>query len=228
MSKAPPCESYADDWSAYLDGELSANRAALLRAHLLDCDVCTRRLEALRAADAVLRADLATTEVPSDLRARLQTRIDTDSVTSLATAREQRGLPTRLRAPVGAGLLAAAAAAAVYLAVSRETPLTPDPGLPEQRVATQEDRTPPGVPVPPPEPSDAPAPPEQRVAMQTPTIDPSASADPKSVGAPEAPLDAASEEELAVALELETIEDLDVIANLDLLEALVLLEEGTG
>jgi len=197
MSQVSPCESYAEDWSAYLDGELAAEREALLPAHQPDCEVCTRRLEALRAADSVLRSELGALEVPSDLRARVQARIDADTVTSLATVREQRGLLTRLRAPIGAGLLAAAAAAAVYLAVSRETPLTPHTEPAERRVAVQSIEPPP------------------------PTV-------PESVGIPETPLDAASEEELAVALELETIEDLDVIANLDLLEALLLIEEGTG
>jgi anti-sigma factor (TIGR02949 family) len=37
-----------------------------------------------------------------------------------------------------------------------------------------------------------------------------------------------SDEDLALLLELETVEDLDVIANLDLLERMVELGEGTG
>jgi anti-sigma factor RsiW len=41
------------------------------------------------------------------------------------------------------------------------------------------------------------------------------------------PLDAASPEELAVAIDLDTAEDLEVIANLELLEALV-AQEGRG
>ena len=41
-------------------------------------------------------------------------------------------------------------------------------------------------------------------------------------------LDEASDEELALALEIDTVEDLDVIANLELLEALLSLEEETG
>ena len=39
-------------------------------------------------------------------------------------------------------------------------------------------------------------------------------------------LDGISDEELAMILEIETLEDLDVIANIDLLEELVALEEG--
>jgi anti-sigma factor RsiW len=41
-------------------------------------------------------------------------------------------------------------------------------------------------------------------------------------------LDTAPAEEIAIALELDTIEDLEVIANLELLEALLALEEETG
>jgi anti-sigma factor RsiW len=41
-------------------------------------------------------------------------------------------------------------------------------------------------------------------------------------------LEAASEEELAVLLLLDTIQDLDVIANLEMLERLMVVGEGTG
>ena len=43
-----------------------------------------------------------------------------------------------------------------------------------------------------------------------------------------ADLEAASPDELELALELETVEDMEVIANLELLELLVAFEEGTG
>ena len=42
------------------------------------------------------------------------------------------------------------------------------------------------------------------------------------------PLDAASPEELAVAIDLDTVEDLEVIANLEVLEAMVAQEGGRG
>jgi hypothetical protein len=43
-----------------------------------------------------------------------------------------------------------------------------------------------------------------------------------------ADLEAASPDELELALELETVEDMEVIRNLELLELLVALGEGTG
>jgi hypothetical protein len=54
------------------------------------------------------------------------------------------------------------------------------------------------------------------------------------VGPPEprlataADLEAASPDELELALELDTVEDMEVIRNLELLEILVALGEGTG
>lgn len=56
------------------------------------------------------------------------------------------------------------------------------------------------------------------------SVAPSLPAPPPAV----ADLDAASEEELSAAIELETLEDLDVIANLDLLERAVDGENGRG
>jgi anti-sigma factor RsiW len=44
----------------------------------------------------------------------------------------------------------------------------------------------------------------------------------------DADLTAASPEDLAVAIDLDTVEDLDVIANLEVLEALVAQQEGRG
>jgi hypothetical protein len=57
-----------------------------------------------------------------------------------------------------------------------------------------------------------------------------AEASPAVAESPPAPpdLDTASDEELALVLEIETIEDLGAIANLDLLERILLMEEGAG
>jgi anti-sigma factor RsiW len=44
----------------------------------------------------------------------------------------------------------------------------------------------------------------------------------------DAELDAASPEELAVAIDLDTVEDLEVIANLEVLEAIVAQDGGSG
>ncbi len=49
-----------------------------------------------------------------------------------------------------------------------------------------------------------------------------------AVGRAPDPFDEASAEELAVVLEIDTIEDLDVIANLEILERLLELERGSS
>ena len=233
MSEARLCADYADDWSAYLDAELPGEREALLRTHLEGCDLCAGRVAALRAADAALLDDLPLPEIGGDLRERLQTRIDADTVTSLGSERERR----RRIAPL-AGLLAAAAAVAIYLAVARETPLSP--GETEPAIAHTE------VPPVPEEPTAEPELPEVELAHDampdTPKQPDGVVPEPEVIAVEEAPatrtadplldtaneLDAASEEELALVFELDTIEDLDVIENLDLIEALLSLEEGTG
>jgi hypothetical protein len=227
MSDERPCAGYADDWSAYLDAELSSEREALLRSHLEDCDLCTGRVEALRAADAALEGDVPLPGLSADLRERLQARIDADTPTSLDAARARR----RRIGPV-AGLLAAAAALALYLAVARETPLAPPGAEPEPPIAHTA--------TPDPGEDTSPEPPETLLVREEPPKAPAlpevhapepqvlAVEEPPLPDAPATLLEAASEEELALALDLETIEDLDVIENLDLLEALLLLEEETG
>lgn len=212
MSAELPCHGYADDWSAYLDEELPAERMAELAAHLARCEACRRQVSALGNANEALLTDLAPAEVPADLRARLQDRIDADQVTSLGEARRRRSLTGPL-----AGLLAAAAAIAIYLAVGGESPVTPGQAPqqvvvdePETRTAPLEETLPPILPV-----DETPG----QIALATPAPAP---------GTSDALFDDASAEELAVALELHTIEDLDVIANLELIEALLLLEGGTG
>jgi hypothetical protein len=229
MSDERPCAEYADDWSAYLDAELPGEREALLRAHLEGCDLCSGRVEALRSADAALLDEVSLPEPSAELRERLQTRIDADSVASLEEARARR----RRIGPL-AGLLAAAAALALYLAIAGETPLAPSGTEPEPAVARSEPESVRERPTPEtvspetdfahetaPETGDLP-----EVVMPAPEV---LAAD--ETPAPEATqtlLDAASDEDLALALELDTIEDLDVIENLELLEALLVLEGETG
>jgi len=52
--------------------------------------------------------------------------------------------------------------------------------------------------------------------------------DPSPIAEAPETLDAATDEELALAMDLETVEDFEVIANLELLERLVALEGGRG
>jgi len=168
------CERSAENLSAFLDGELDAQTANEIAAHVASCTRCGARLEALRRVDADLAA-LPSPAIAGDLQQRLHARIAADA------SAQRRGPPRRRRLPLlpVSAAAAAAATAVLYLAVGGEVP----PELPG-------------------EPGDS------RIA--------------------EIDLETASEEEISLAFDLDTIEDLEVIANLDLLEALVALEEGTS
>jgi hypothetical protein len=183
----------------------------------------------------MLLGDLTLPVLSGELRERLQERIHADSISSLDEARARR----RRMAPA-AGLLAAAAALALYLSVTRDPPIAPpgtDPSppiahtkseAPQKELPFERDDPHPQVardeaPQPAPtSPLRAPAP--TRVAVQEPSTPEGADVSPPQ----ETLLDTASDEELALALEFDTIEDLDIIENLKLLEALLILEEGTG
>ncbi len=209
------CAPYEADLSALVDGELAPEREAEVRAHLGGCAACSERLGALCDVDLVL-ASIAVPLVPADLHARLAERIARDAATPEGrdASRPASGRPQAPRPPavvtprrprrwlsrpaLGAAL-AGAAALALYLVVT-----SVDSSLPLETPA-----------------------PELRVAESAPHRA-AATAEIAEV-APEADvLAGASEEELAVILELETIENLDLIANLDFLERWVALEEGAS
>jgi negative regulator of sigma E activity len=224
MSELPAvCADVDGDLSALIDEELSAAREAEVRAHLEVCASCRARFAALAEVDLVL-AGASAPPVPADLRARLQTRLDASPISismRVDDASRARLAPRRRRMwrPALGLALAAAAALALYLAVvarpptpmgvgpqpqvARETPRASDPA--RNAVARRESPT--AAPRAP-----TPTPPAPRVAgAEAPT--------------PQAP-DDWSDEEVAVALQLDTISDFDVIANLDALEELLALEEA--
>jgi anti-sigma factor RsiW len=60
--------------SAHLDGELSAERAALLERHLAECVCCTELADSLRRAVAICRAS-GESRLPEDVRTRARARI---------------------------------------------------------------------------------------------------------------------------------------------------------
>lgn len=63
--------------SAYLDGELDAERRGLVEAHLATCAICGESLAALRAGDDALAALAPTPAMPAlgrDFRRRLRRR----------------------------------------------------------------------------------------------------------------------------------------------------------
>ena len=277
MAKTSACDGFAEDYSALLDGELEAGRAAQVRAHAESCAHCRPALEALRGVDPLLRAAPAPV-VPTDLRARLQARIDAEGHRGAAArpapafdSRDRRPaaraprLPQRsgfgIRTGVGIGAAAAFAAglALVLLQpggrdepelapeVVTETKIPLPPAPPEQveeaEIQVAVEPEPPTLSEPAPElvapaaeevivvaeaeevvvlAEDAPAPPEPLIADATPSEDPIEDL---------LDLEGSSDQEIAeiaLALQLDTLEDLDVIANLELLERLIALEEGTG
>jgi anti-sigma factor RsiW len=230
MSEIPTaCAEYAPDLSALLDGELCGERETEVRGHAESCARCAARLEALRRVDGLL-AGAPMPAVPSDLRARLGARIAREAP---ERARGRRA-PWRLewkspRAPWLGGLAAAAAAALLlYLGV---VPGGAPPEVTRVEVAestpVETAETPPAAAVEVAE-SAAPTAPVE-VAEAEPEAPRRAAPVEVAESAPvPSDLEAASDEELALVLEIETIEDLDVIANLDLLERMLSMEEGAG
>ncbi len=224
------CATVADDLSALLDGELAEEREVAVRGHLESCRDCTARVAALRRVDPALAAAPAP-EVPADLRARLDARLSSETRPLRESAAGRRrqadsaaGRRRRARWFTHPAMgFAAAAALALYVGVRAVQPPVGPVGPigvdeTESRIAgtLHESMTPSSQP-------------ESRA------LDPLApspgSASGSITGSEWAPvaevdLDDVSDEELAMALEFDTIEDLEVIANLDLLERLLEIEEA--
>jgi mycothiol system anti-sigma-R factor len=131
------CASFFEDGSAFLDGELAAERAAELRVHLESCADCAARLDALRGVDRALAA-LPARSAPPDLRARLQARLDAGSGALSGPARDLRvrriPAPRRrgLRASAAALAAAAALGAALALYLTTGAGVTPTPDRPPE------------------------------------------------------------------------------------------------
>ena len=204
MSEIPAtCLAYDEELSALIDGELSVEREAEVRAHIDACARCRSQVEELCNVDLTL-ASAELPVVPAELRQRLAARIARDVAEDRALPRRA---PPRLAA-AAAGLAVAAALALALYATLRPAP-TPDvPAL----IAGPEPR---------PEAVETPL----AVVPETAPLEVAVEPLPK-LG--EAELDALPEEELAVLMELDTIQDYDVIANLDLLERFLDLEVGAG
>ena len=160
-----------EDLSALLDGELSPQRESELRARMVGEPALAARLVELERVDLALRAMPA--EAPSpELRASLRAKLE---AAATAPADNPRSVthPRRLLPSWAGGTLAAAAALALYLAVSSgsDSILDAEPA----RIADV--------------------------------------------------LASATDEEIGIALEFETLADLEVIEDLELLELMVELEE---
>ena len=223
---ARDCLDFDAELSALIDGELGAESLARVEAHLAGCARCRERLDELRAVDLALAA-LPARVASTDLAARLARRIAVEPREQgvVAPRGAARRAPPRRARRIAAWLAVPAAAAAalvLYLAL-RPTPAPESPTLarePQAASAPSEPAAP------------APSAPEARLAAAAPRAPEAALPAPEPAQpAPSAPsaaddLEALETEELAVVLDLETMQDLPVIANLDLLERL--LHEGAG
>ena len=209
---AESCRAFDEDLSALIDDELVAERRAEVLAHVAACPGCSARLESLRAVDRAL-ADLPAPTVAPDLRARLARRIEGERGAHRVPPplRRSRRLVPLLGLPA-----AAAAALALYFAVRTPRPSgTPVEPVPIAKAAPA-----------------APSP-QPQIAKAEP-VAPPVHAEPQpgtpAERAPQAPaegeLEALDTEDLAVVLDLDTIEDLPVIANLEVLERLLQAEAG--
>jgi hypothetical protein len=98
-----------DELLQLLDGELSENRAEVLRAHMRDCPACTRELERHEQLLADLRAPVASASAAT-LTARVLRRLD------------EPAPPRRTLLPFWGGSAIVAAAAAALLVVALRPP----------------------------------------------------------------------------------------------------------
>jgi anti-sigma factor RsiW len=242
MTDPSTCRAFEEDLSALLDGELEAAREAEVRAHAAGCTRCAERLARLTRVDEALRS-LPEAETPADLAERLRVRLDEERRRSSASAEDRgrsllqgrssnearrrssdeardevggrssdarqappshRPPPRRRRwIPLAGTALAAAAALALYLVVGRPRPAGEEPMLAER---------------------ERPAP-EREIARREPPPEPLPD---ELVSGPELEaIQAASDEELALALDLDTLADFAVIERLHVLEQLAALD-GAG
>lgn len=116
-------DEWVDQMSAYLDGDLDADRHAELEAHLGSCGGCRRVLEDLR--DVVRRAgDLDAIEPPRDLWAGIAATIDAPSprpeakVIALPTAPAEAERVGRRRSRISVSVPQLAAASVALVALS--------------------------------------------------------------------------------------------------------------
>ena len=228
MTDPATCRAFEEDLSALLDGELEPAREAEVRAHTAGCARCAERLARLARVDEALRS-LPDAETPADLAERLRVRLDEERRRSSASAEDrgrslprgrssdeargrsldarqappsQRAQPRRRRwLPFAATALAAVLA--LYLVFGRPRPAGEEPTLAER------ERT-------------APEPEIARREVPSEPLPEELASGPELEA-----IQSASDEDLALALALDTLADLDVIERLDVLEQLAALD-GAG
>jgi negative regulator of sigma E activity len=190
-----------EELSALLDGELTPERARELREEVARDPALQGRLAAFEAVDQRLQS-LPRPALASDLRARLQARIDRlegpPSPTSLASPQVEN---PRFRRAIPLALALAAGLTVVLLTRPLGNPASP----------TEQLQVPPSPVT------------EVTVVVADTAKDPAPAPTPDA--ALEVEIQDASDEELAIAFELEMLSELDMIWELDLLEALLAMED---
>ena len=254
------CLPFDEDLSALLDGELDAARAAELRAHLDGCADCRARLAAWRGVDAALRG-LVAPAVRPELAASMAARLGAERAASGAPAQPQvqplRRTPSRPAVdpsarsagggrrvrrgamPVWLGALAAAAVLAflVLPRVPERTRLPGGQGAPPNDVARRESVARQAPPLPVPQRGPGPAPIEIARDVHKPPapakLGAGAADAPLPSGDPAlAQLEAASDEDLALAIavqdagDVESADDLALVEQLDQVESLDDLDQA--
>ena len=117
MTRTTGCDEFGEELSALLDGELTPEREAGVRAHVAGCAACRAELAALERVDPWL-ARVAAPAPSARLSDALHARIAAEAV---APRRRWLARPAALAA------WAAAAALALYFGVGRQrTPLAPE------------------------------------------------------------------------------------------------------
>jgi len=135
------CLAFEEDLSAWIDGELPLPRAAALDAHADACAACRRRAELLRAVDAdLLRLDADTDPARiARIHESIAARIHGD-VVPLHAARRTPPRTRRWAAPLLAGAIGAAAAAALVSLV-RPPPVSETVAREHERLVAARDFT---------------------------------------------------------------------------------------
>ena len=103
------CRSFRQLFDGYLDGELSESQTAELHAHLLQCPLCQREVELMRAGGDVIALDTRGPRLSDDFTDRVMAELPA----RLAPAPVQGRTFFRMRRVAEFGALAAAAVVAL-------------------------------------------------------------------------------------------------------------------
>src|SRR5262245_8778937 len=123
------CDRIREQLTAYLDGDLDADRGTVVRGHLRSCDDC-RGVAEVEATLRDGRRALPPLDPPASLWAGVQARLAEAEVAEASRPAWRRALarwaPRMPRVATG-GLVAAAAASVLWWRVHRDVESTPPP-----------------------------------------------------------------------------------------------------